>query len=391
MSIDTQTQQRVDQLLMETGEYSPLELLLAEGRLIYSDYEAWINGEIEYLEDVLFGDPEQIRTMLQQARDYASKLPMLTAQQSDTSTTAFSRNTAIDSLFHKVYRKANDQPQMDLFFDAGASNLTNGITLALSQGDIAEARRLLEQLYDVQPDNTKINDLEILVKYAEQPMGTNRDIDAELDYLQNQLGALAKAHLANQSRGYLIPQWRRLTAALSKQTFDPQRPRLHASYTAIHAMDWHGVKQAIEKEPQWRVQPELLLRHVQACTRLWQNADAVVSWFYLCWQFPEDAHIDAAKADRDLKEAWLDFLELEPELPVEAFPAWYLLIKPGLANTLTTEDSAPSNELYAIVRRLLAARQAKDESQEINLRQQLQELEPVFFQHFIERIAKQRL
>jgi hypothetical protein len=388
MPIDTQIQQRVDQLLMETGEYSPLELLLAEGRLIYSDYEAWMNGEIEYLEDVLFGDPEQISTMLQQAQDYVSKLPMLAPQQSGTSTTVFSRNTTIDTLFHKVYRKANDQPQMDLFFDAGASNLVNGVTLALSQNDIAEARRLLEQLYDVQPDNTKLNDLETLVKYAEQPIGINRDIADELGYLQNQLGALAQAHLANQARGYLVPQWRRLTEALTEQTFDPAQPTLHPSYTGIYALDWQGVKQAIEKEPQWRSQPELLLRHVQACARLWQNSDAVLSWFYLCWQFPENTNIDAAQCDRELKNAWLDFLELEPELPAEAFPAWYLLIKPGLVKTLAMEDNAPNNELYEIVHQLIVARQAKDESREMNLRQQLQALNPVFFQLFKKRVTK---
>ena len=387
MPIDHQLQQRVDQLLMETGEYSPLELLLAEGRMMYSDYEAWMNGDIEYLEDVLFGDPELIRTMLRQAQDYMSKMPMLSAQQTPSAAKSFSRNSQLDALFNTVYRKAQDQPQMDLFVDGGAGNLVNGITQALSQNDSGEARRLLEQLYDVQPDNTKLTDLETLVKYAEQPFDASGDVTGKLDYLQNQLSPLAQAHLAQNARGYLVPQWRRLTDLLTSHSFDPGHPDIHSSFTAIHAMDWHTVKQSIEKEPNWRNHPVLLVRHVQACTRLWQTADAILSWFYLCWRFPQDADIDEVQADSDLKNAWLDFLELEPELPISAFPAWHLLNKPGLANTLTIQDVAPDNELYHIVQRLLQAKQEPDTEHEIKIRQQLQKLDPVFFEHFIKLMS----
>ena len=245
MPIDHQLQLRVDQLLTETGEYSPLELLLAEGRLIYSDYEAWINGDIEYLEDVLFGDPEHIRNMLQLAQEYASKLPMLTAQPATVTTSSFSRNAHIDNLFNKVYRRSTEQPQMDLFFDGGASNLVNGITQALSKNEFAEARRLLEQLYDMQPDNPKINDLETLVTFAEQPLGEIRDIAAELEYVQNQLNPLAQAQLAQHARGYLVTQWRRLSEALMEHAFDPAQPNLHTSFTSIHAMDWPGVTSSL--------------------------------------------------------------------------------------------------------------------------------------------------
>ena len=372
MSIDHQLQQRIDQLLMETGEYSPLELLLAEGRLLYSDYEAWINGDIECLEDTLFGDPEHIRTMLQQARDYASKLPMLQAQpftassqQTSLSTRLFSRNPQTNNLFNTVYRKATDQPQMDMFVDGGTGNLINGITLALSQGDFAEARRLLEQLYDVQPDNAKLNDLEILVQFAEQPLGVNRDIAGELDFMQNHLTALAQAHLAQRAREYLIPQWRRLTTKLSDHVFDPAQPNLHASFTGIQALDWSSVKQAIEQESQWRKSPVLLARHAQACTRLWLPA----------------------QVDSDLKNAWMDFLELEPELAVSTFPAWHLLHKPGLINTLPEhQEDTPWDELYQAVYRKLKAQPSGNSTYDIDLRQQLQEINPVFFQHFIKSV-----
>jgi hypothetical protein len=386
-SLDSQLQQRIDQLLMETGEYSPLELLFAEGRLMYTDYQAWMNGETDYLEDALFGDPEHIKAMLQQAQSYVSKLPMLSAHRSSTRSHSFSRNPALETTFNTVYRKAEDQPQMDLFVDGGAGNLINGITLALSQNDFAEARRLLEQLYDVQPDNAKLADLETLVTFGEQPLGAKRDIAGELDYLQNYLTALAQAHLAQHARGYLVQQWWRLTDLLKEHAFDPEQPTLHASFTAIYAMDWRQVKQSIEKEAQWRNHPVLLLRHVQACSRLRQSAQAILSWFCLCWQFPQHADIDAAQADQDLKNAWLDFLEMEPELPAEAFPAWHLFNKPGLAKTLPKHDDVLDNELYEIIQRLLQSRQSNDTSQEMVLRQQIKTQYPEFFQHLIKHVG----
>jgi hypothetical protein len=179
-----------------------------------------------------------------------------------------------------------------------------------------------------------------------------------------------------------------LTELLITHPFDPALPKMHPSFTGIHAMEWHTVKQSIEKEPNWRNYPVLLLRHVQACTRLWQTAEAILSWFYLCWRFPKDADIDSAQADRELKNAWLDFLELEPELPVTAFPAWHLLNKPGLIKTLPeAESNAFDDKLYETVHRLLETKQAQDSAQEISLRQQLQRLDSVFFQHFIKRVG----
>ncbi len=72
--MDPQIQHRVDQLLLEQGEYLPLEFLLAEGRLLYSDYENWRGGELEVLDEKLFGDATQIQKDLSQAAGYAQAL-----------------------------------------------------------------------------------------------------------------------------------------------------------------------------------------------------------------------------------------------------------------------------------------------------------------------------
>lgn len=72
--MNPQIQHRVDQLLLEQGEYIPLEFLLAEGRLYYSDYEQWRSGKLKLLEEGLAGDTEQIRKDLTRAVVYARAL-----------------------------------------------------------------------------------------------------------------------------------------------------------------------------------------------------------------------------------------------------------------------------------------------------------------------------
>ena len=51
----------VQQLVMEHGEYSPIELLLATNRLGYEDFRAWREGRLGRLGAVLAGGPHEVR------------------------------------------------------------------------------------------------------------------------------------------------------------------------------------------------------------------------------------------------------------------------------------------------------------------------------------------
>ena len=55
-----QVQAAVQQLVMEHGEYAPLELLLATNRLGYDDYRAWREGRLETLDAVLADGKREI-------------------------------------------------------------------------------------------------------------------------------------------------------------------------------------------------------------------------------------------------------------------------------------------------------------------------------------------
>ncbi len=383
-------QYAVDQLLLEQGEYQPLEFLLQEGRLTYADYEAWRNGELDTLDEALFGDPQHIRQQLMQAADYLRRrgwqAETLTyhAWRNDLSRPLrFSQNGALDDCFHQRYHKPKDQPQLDMFTDTPATNRVNGITQALANRDTGEARRQLEGLYDTAPDHIHLGELEQLVEAAENLATPVDDVAAELRMLQETLTPLAENLLGKDSRNLLIPLWRRLAAALRDQPYHAAHPERHLSHAASQAMDWDSARQAVEQVPEWQGDPVLLQRHARACERLHRRHDALLSWFNLCWRFPEQGDAIESGSDTELHRQWEAFLELEPELPVHNFPAWLLLKKPGLGKMLAgpRHETADCPASYRTLYQLTGLSAQGDD--DITLRARLKRQDPVLFQYYL--------
>jgi hypothetical protein len=384
-------QYSIDQLLLEQGEYLPLEFLLQEGRLIYADYEAWRNGELDMLDTALFGDPQHITQQLMQAADYLQRL----GWQAETITyhtwrndlsraLRFSQNSALDRCFHQRYHKPQDQTQLDMFTDAPATSRVNSITRALANRDAIEARRQLEGLYDTAPDHARLGELERLVEAAENLNTPVNDVAADLRMLQETLTPLAESLLGKESRNLLIPLWRRLSSALHDQPYHAAQPKQHISYTASLAMDWDSARQAVERIPHWQTDPVLLQRHARACDQLHRQCDALLSWFNLYWQFPEQHNVIKSSINTELRRQWTTFLELEPELPTQTFPAWLLLDKPGLSKILagprhdTTNCPTSYRTLYQLQNNF-----SRQTDNNIALRAQLKQQDPMLFQHYL--------
>ena len=64
----------VERLVMEHGEYVPLELLLATNRLAYEDYRAWRDGRLATLDAVLADGARETRVLLEGAQSWAEEL-----------------------------------------------------------------------------------------------------------------------------------------------------------------------------------------------------------------------------------------------------------------------------------------------------------------------------
>jgi hypothetical protein len=147
----------------------------------------------------------------------------------------------------------------------------------------------------------------------------------------------------------------------------------------------------VEREADWSSQADLLERHARACSHLSDPAASLHSWFLLCWQFPALGDRIETGEDHNLGEAWQDFLDLEPELPVEDFPAWLLLRVP--ATTQIAPDRAhktPCPDSYPTLLHLQRSRQAQSaksaQQKTLELRARLKQQAPLLFRYFLESL-----
>jgi hypothetical protein len=387
---------QVERLLHEQGQYTPLELLMMEGRLSYDDYEQWRDAESTWLEDTLFGDPQRIVGLLESAAGYARQLDLLAeplrylawgAEQSKP--LVFSQDQVLNQLFHTGYRRSGDEPQLDLFLDASATHYCNDIVQALSARDQNEAERHLERLSGHDPGHILLGDLERLVEAGARLNMPVDKVPDELQWLENEIVPLAEERLRTFSRDFLVPYWRRLTGALEGRVYDPAESRLHASYSASQALDWAKVCAVVEAEEGWDRQPELLKRYAVACEHVRRESQAWSAWFLLCWRFPQQAQALGEDGTPSLRQEWRRFDALEPVLAFSCFPAWLLLQRPGLINTAPSPEKGdvdPGCYAYRLLFRLSQHRLRQSstlDNEVISLRAELQTHNPALFAHYM--------
>lgn len=340
---DIETTAKVDSLLFRQGEYQPLELLLAEGRLLYEDYEQWRAGGIDYLEDCLFGDGDNIRRLLADAAAYARSLKLV-AHVMDYrgwgggNVLTFSTDKPFDALFRTGYRKDQSLPQLDLFMDNIGNNLANDVLNALSNRDPAQARADIEQLMRNDPLHPKIEPLLLLIEAAESNPPLHK---GELERLDREIAPLARDLLGRSANDYLIPLWRRIAESLEQNPIGTDDPQHHASNYWALAGNADMALDAVETLPDWRNRPELLIRHAAAQAKLRQQTEALLDLFRLCWAFPD--HIDAAIRQMDglYQHPWSRFRDDDCDLDARDFPAWLLIHYPRQAEPLSPEALIP--------------------------------------------------
>lgn len=390
----------VDRLLLEQGVYAPVELLLAEGRLTFSDYEAWRCGQIATLEEALAGNPARIRTLLQQAGQYAGKLGLRAERREFLSWGSLSGrglrvscDAALEDLCRVHYQRGANETQLDLFMDNSGNVLANGIVAALTSRRAQDAARLVGKLLETDPSHPRLGGLDALCHAAQKLSAPVTDYLAESHYLEGYLAPLAAGELGAGARDFLVPFWRRLAAALRGQTFVAAMPLLHASYPLARALDWAGVKQAVLADAAWQTYPLLRLRLAEAAFHLGERSTALATWCRLCWDFPteaEQALASGALPDKELQPDWERYcdLEVEPELDAPFFPAWLLLKRTEIRNALAAEEAPQihaAGRAYVALHDLLASGSALSE-RTMGLRQKLQQAHPGLFAIYMRTI-----
>lgn len=406
IKIDSALQKQVDDQLLEQGAFSVLELLLASGRLAYSDYESWRRCELEFLDSVLMGSPEKIRAQIEQAVNYARSIGLIEQPQEFTSwqTESHAGNKplrvsdqpGVHRLMAGRFIPAQQAPQMDLFLDNPVSALTNGIVRSLAAGNASDAQRQLDRLYSIAPNHSDLAGYDRLLATLHRLGQPIDDAQHELDFLLETMPA-AKRLLGGQWRELLTPLWRQLADAIGDQPFSADQPQLHRTFALSQAQDWAGVSACVLKEPQWWLQPSLCLQLAQSGAFQHRRIEALTGWFNLCWHAPDEAATALNKTqqpDAGVGAAWQKFLAVEDELDdAEAddaaltpcdFPAWMLLHEAGLARQLSldlAQTQTPGEERYRCVHRWIEARRAQKREDELALRKALQVSQPMLFRY----------
>lgn len=406
IKIDPGLQKQVDDQLLEQGAFTVLELLLATGRLAYSDYESWRRQEIDFLDSVLMGSPEKIRTQIEQSVNYARSIGLVEQPQEFTAwhTDApasnkplrISAQTDLHRLIAGRFIPAKLAPQMDLFFDNPVATLTNGIARALAAMNAPDAQRQLDRLYEIAPNHSDLAGYDRLVGALARLGHPVYDAREELAFLQ-EIAPTAKRLLGSQWRELLTPMWRQLADALNDQPFSVDEPQLHRSYALSQAQDWAGVSACILQDPQWWRQPALCLAVAQSGAFQHRRVESLTGWFALCWHAPAIAAEALSKPqqpDAGVGKAWQEFLATEDDLADDDaedsalapgdFPAWMLLHEPGLARQMAIDlarTDTPGEQHFRSVHRWLEARRAQQKDDELAQRKALQAGQPLLFRY----------
>jgi hypothetical protein len=360
MRIETQVERQIN----EQSSFSPIEWLIDEGRLMYSDYEQWRNGESPNLESLLLGDINKITQQLQIAQAHALTLGMKkesitfdswktrhhhTPQHTTTALT-ISLSPKLHQLLSCQFVRADEGPQLDLFFDNPVVFIENGLRQALASRDLTHAHRLMNKLSEQDPNHKHLNAFENLLAYAEHisdPLPADLTvITEEMAGLEEVIEPLTKRCLQGHMKDYLVPAWRRLACSLKDTPFNEHAPKLHASYAWKNALNWLEVKKQITLIPDHLTHYVLCERLALAEYCLQQREQSALLWCHLFWLDAKQAQARIiTQADHSLIEAWHDFIDHNDEIDARWFPAWLLLVEPGLAHHHLSENSASENNV----------------------------------------------
>ena len=212
-----QVQASVQQLVMEHGEYAPLELLLATNRLGYEDYRAWREGGLETLDAVLAYGKREICAWLGGAQSWASALGLAAEsavhhgrEENAGSVLAASADPRLNALLTIRFRHTREHHQLDLFIDSAQTAAVNALIDALTARNASEARGALEWLVRVNRDHGHRFHAAKLIAALDAPTPAEPAQGLErLDRMERVWIPATSILLGVRRRDFLAPLWRR--------------------------------------------------------------------------------------------------------------------------------------------------------------------------------------
>lgn len=382
----------LDRLMMDAGAYSPMELLLSSGLLLYDDYLAWRRGDLRDLDAVLI-DGAGAGRALRAAGTHAAGLGLAPRRvvyegwgDHAGKRLAVSSAPGLDELLHTHYcRAAGEGRQLDIFLDSAPTVAVNTLVEALRARRPGNARCALARLADVDHDRNRFASAEALIGALELPAPAGHAQGLErLDELMQAWSPAASTLLAGSAQDFLRPLWRDIACSLDASRFDPRHPERHASWAYRNGLDWENVKRSVCAVRGYARVPVLVRRLAEAEWSLHDRLAAVRHWFEICRVAPSyfaDLIEERDFPDLPLRKGWQSAQEQDfgPEISGEWFPAWMLLREPGLARALAPSGEADGpGRAFDLARALL-----KSDAQDVTLRRELRQIHPALFASFM--------
>lgn len=376
---------QVDLILFEEGNFSPLNWLLKEGYLDYSDYQNWKKGQVEYLEDYFKTTRREIIFALEMVREYASLQKLECFKQKYISVTGeplnFCRSPKSELIFTSIYEPAHDRVQMDLFFDSADACVVSDLITAIINKSSDEISNLMIRLESSSPEKhqkyTQLLSLEKQIMHSVVPG------NKKIKILLQQLSPLTFELLGRFAHDFLTSLWHKLSVEIKHQSFDFENPDYHLSFTAFKGFQWQQVLTSIERETNWVKHPVLIFRYAEVCFKLNKELEGIVNWFKLFILYSEIAErLIEDTCNRILLSNWQRFSELEPELESSLFPAWMVMNKPALAKNNNLAD-INGNEALQLIKHLVCEFDSEISKTTLNLRFRLQKHSPALFVHYM--------
>ncbi len=390
MVMEQDVADQVEQLIARHGCYRPVDLLVALRQLSADALAAWRagrGGEHGVLEDAIAGDPERWMACLRAAADWAERRglepALVVPVNPDRRALSAARGPARQQLLCTEYRRVEQGPQLDLFFDNPGLIARNRLVEALLSGDDAQAAERLAEIDTAAIDQALQTAAELLVDALAWSPG--RDLDAAMAFVEQQLVPAAQQFLERRAGQFLRPYWRALARMAEGLQFDPTRPERHASALHLRAGNPAGTVETIRAEPEYWGEPGLLVRIFDAGTMLGDRNAMLEAIIELCWTHERQALECLNRCpDPAVGLALEQFGEAPGELPWALFPAWLALLMP-LPEPASLRHPGPRDDDATPRRAFTAAIALRRQPADIDARRALYMLAPELFRHWLTR------
>lgn len=272
--------------------------------------------------------------------------------------------------------------QLDLFRDSPAEIAASAVRRALEAGSAALAREKLAPLRGLPAYALVVADCERCLELIERRDARWREAAIAVPWIESELWPAAERCLPRSAMRLLRPALLALLDDIDGAPVPgPTRHHAHPAYLWQLLGEPAQAVMAIERDPLWQRDPQILLWHADLSERAELQARVQADVAELCFGWPDEAETWLG-GSRTWAAPWTAWCDLDEILPVHAFPAWARLTRATEFPLPAAHDARPGAALLRSADAL--ARQPTD----LDLRRSLHAQSPALLAAFL--VAQQR-